>query len=124
MSKNNQKSGNRALFNPNIIIKDINFSSIVLDKKFTDQEQDISFSLDSYLMYKSEKQVIDCSLIGQLLSPSIDNFTDNQLEVVGKYDLKKDLVDLRSIKFISQVLNIDGKLLADIKKDKLSGIIN
>ena len=124
MSKNNQKSGNRALFNPNIIIKDINFSSIVLDKKFTDQEQDISFSLDSYVMYKSEKQVIDCSLIGQLLSPSIDNFTDNQLEVVGKYDLKKDLVDLRSIKFISQVLNIDGKLLADIKKDKLSGIIN
>ncbi|MEM6338337.1 MAG: hypothetical protein AAF673_00215, partial [Pseudomonadota bacterium] len=53
ISKNNQKSGNRALFNPNIIIKDINFSSIVLDKKFTDQEQDIIFSVDSYVMYKS-----------------------------------------------------------------------
>ena len=123
ISKNKQKSSN-SLFNPNIIIKNINFASIILDKKFTDQEQDIIFSVDSYVMYKSGKQVVDYSLISQLLSPSIDNFSDNQLEVVGKYDLKRDLVDLRSIKFISQVLNIDGKLLADVKKDKLSGAIS
>ena len=124
ISKKKKNNSNGALFNPNIIIKDINFASIVLDKKLTDQDQDIVFSVDSYLMYKAGKQIVDCSLISKILSPSIDNFSDNQLEIVGEYDLKKDLIDLQSIKFISQIMNIKGNLLADIKKDKLAGIIS
>lgn len=122
VSQKKESSGN-VLFNPNIVIKNINFASIILDKKFTGQDQDIIFSVDSYMVFKARRQVVDCSLISKLLSPSIGNFSDNQLEIVGEYNLEKDIVDLRSIKFISQILNIKGNLLADIKQDKLSGAI-
>lgn len=110
-----------SLFNPNIMIKDINFSSIILDKEFTGQSQDIIFSVDSYVMFKAKSQIVDCSLVSKLLSPPIENFPDNQLALVGRYDLKNDLIDLRSIKFTSQILRAEGELLADLKRDKLSG---
>ena len=121
--KFSHKKGNKgvSLFNPNLMVKDINFPSVILDKNFTGQTQDIIFSIDSYVMFKSKSQVVDCSLLGKLLSPPIENFSDNQLELVGRYDLKKDLIDLRSIKFTSQILRVEGSLLADIKNDKLSG---
>lgn len=121
--KLSHKKGSRgvSLFNPNLMVKDINFSSVILDKKLTGQNQDIIFSIDSYVMFKAKSQVIDCSLIGKLLSPPIENFSDNQLELIGRYDLKKDLIDLRSLKFTSQILIAEGSLLADIKNDKLSG---
>lgn len=121
--KPSHKKGNKGsyLFNPNVVVKDINFASVILDKKFTGHSQDITFSIDSYVMFKSKSQVIDCSLVSKLLSPPIENFSDNQLELVGRYNLKKDLIDLRSIKFTSQILRAEGELLADIKHDKLSG---
>lgn len=118
-----KNNGNDTFFNPNIIVKDINFASIVLDKKFTGQDADVIFSIDSYIMYRAKKQSIDCSLISKLISPSIEKFSNNQIEVVGKYDLDKELIDLRSIKFMSKIVNINGNFLADIKKDKLSGVL-
>lgn len=121
--KVSHKKGNKedSLFNPNLMVKDINFPSVILDKEFTKQSQDIIFSINSYVMFKAKSQVIDCSLLGKLLSPPIENFSDNQLELFGRYDLRKDLIDLGSIKFTSQILRAEGKLLADIKHDKLFG---
>jgi hypothetical protein len=118
-----KQTGSSGLFNPNIIFKEIDFPSIVLDPKFTGSSEDTNFSIDSHVSLSSKKQSMNFVLVGKLLSPSVNGFADNLLELIGKYDIKNKALNLRSIKLNSELLNIDGNLIADKSRDKVSGVI-
>ncbi len=113
----------KSYFRPNIIIKDIELASIILDPKFTGYDEDIIFSVDSHVVFKNKKQLLDFVLVSKLLSLKIDDFSNNSLELFGKYDLKNKMLEFKSIKLDSKLFSIAGNFLADVKKDKLSGSI-
>jgi hypothetical protein len=117
-------SSSQSLFNPNIILKGIDFPSIILDPKFTGSNKDIVLSIDSQISLKAKKQLINFVLVGKLVSPDVSGFSDNLLELVGKYDIKNEALNLESIKLNSKLLSIDGNLYADSALDKISGVIN
>lgn len=110
------------LFIPNFIIKKINISTLVLDKRLIGQTNDIVLSVDSHTTFNNNTESIDFSLIGKLV---LSNVTchNNQFELVGKYDLKKDIIDLRSVIFNLPILSMVGNLLIDIPHNKLFGDI-
>jgi len=118
----NKKKGEESFFNPDIIIKNIDFGAVVLDSKFTGSK-DVAFSIDSHVVFRTNKKKLDFALVGKLLKPELNEFADNLLELVGQYNLKNELLELKSIKLNSKILQVEGNLFADIKNDKLSGLV-
>ncbi len=118
----NEQGSEASFFNPNIIIKNIELGAVILDAKLTGNE-DIAFSIDSHVVFRTKKQNLNFVLIGKLLKPELNDFSDNVLELVGRYNIKNKVLELKSLKLNSKSLHVEGGLLADIKHNKLSGLV-
>ena len=67
------------------------------------------------MLFKTKRQKLDFVLVGKLLKPELDDFSDNALEFIGQNDVKNEALALKSIKLISEILHAEGNIFADVK---------
>jgi autotransporter translocation and assembly factor TamB len=116
----NEQSDKNSSFGADILIKYVNFDSLILDRKFSGLSQDIVISINSNIDFSARKQVVNYSLLCNLKSPQIEKLSDNEIELSGTYNLKKNILNILSMKLMSEAFDIKGNVEAD--NDKLSGI--
>ena len=75
------------------------------------------------MLFKTKRKKLDFVLIGKLLKPELDDFSDNALEFIGQHDVKNEVLALKSKKLSSETLHAEGNAFADMKNDKLPGLV-
>lgn len=110
----------RSFFNPNIVIKNIDFKKIILSKSLTKGEE-IIVSLNSSLGFDSSAQQLEFDLTNKLIAPSLQE--DNEFKIAGSYDIGHDILDIKSLEIKSDFITANGGLKIDKAANKISGKI-
>ncbi len=102
-----------SVFNPNIIIDEINIKEINLGSKITGASEVTSFNLKTNINFQTKEKIIEYNLLSNLLLPTDDLLEDSKLELTGLYNIQDQKLNVKLIKFSSTGIDFNGNLSID-----------